>query len=89
VEWIDEKAARHSALSAKLSRQTQVSSVVAVIGYTASAWLGPGGIGWLCLVIALAASFFTVWMSIVMNEQDQTAELLRCMAALQAGRRLD
>ena len=58
------------------------TTTLAIAGYGVALWAGNSSTGWYCLVVAIAASFWLIFLIIHTQEQEQTAALLEYMIEL-------
>lgn len=58
------------------TRELNITAGVALIGYLASAYLGPIGLGWIAFIVAVGASFLAVTTSIAISSWELEANLL-------------
>jgi len=59
-----------------------VAGGLAAAGYLGALWAGNSSVGWYCLVVAIASSFWFVILGIHTQEQEQTAALLEYMVEI-------
>ena len=77
-----DKVASYRRTAKALAPWLTLAMVLAVAGYAGALWAGNSSTGWYCLVVAIAASFWLVFLNIHTQEQEQTAALLEYMIEL-------
>jgi hypothetical protein len=77
-----DKVASYRESARRESYSLAAGMALAVVGYAGALFAGNSSIGWFCLVVAIAASFWTVFIAIHTQEQEQTAALLEYMIEL-------
>jgi hypothetical protein len=77
-----EKVASYRRTAKGFAPWISFATAVAVTGYVGALWAGNSSAGWYCLVVAIAASFWLIFLGIHTQEQEQTAALLEYMIEL-------
>lgn len=77
-----DKVASYRRTATGLAPWISLAVAVALAGYAGALWAGNSSTGWYCLVVAIAASFWLIFLGIHTQEQEQTAALLEYMIEL-------